>query len=180
LWGERGAWDERGACKGVRGQSGSHLKVDIPTDLILCCSSRCTPEQVVHTKVLKLRTTYWLPRLSQSKQPRFSGFRWLSLRILLYLRRLRLRVGTGVGAGVVVWCLMVVLRSGGGQVEMGEGMLSKAGLHLGLVVGDVAGAEVGLGGGLWARHTSPRASCSTSWALTRADLGRARSASGVA
>ena len=100
MWGERGAWDERGACKGVRGQSGSHLKVDIPTDLILCCSSRCTPEQVVHTKVLNSRTTYWLPRPLQSKQWRFSGFFWLSLRILLYLRRFRLRVGTGVGAGV--------------------------------------------------------------------------------
>ena len=53
--------------------------------MAFCRSTLTTPEHVVHTKVLKSRTTYWLPRLSQSKQLRFSGFRWLSLRILLYL-----------------------------------------------------------------------------------------------
>ena len=55
-------------------------KVDMPTDLILCCISRWMPEHVVQTKVLKLSTTYWLPRPVQSKHERFSARFWHSLR----------------------------------------------------------------------------------------------------
>ena len=105
------------------------MNVDIPTDLILCCSSRCTPEQVVHTKVWKLRTTYWLPRPVQSKQCRFSGFRWLSLRILLYLR---MRQGSGLGPE---WALALVL-SGGARIRDGV----KSGLRMA-----GGGEEFGLG-----------------------------------
>jgi hypothetical protein len=113
----------------------------MPTDLILCCSSRCTPEQVVHTKVLKSRTTYWLPRLSQSKQPRFSGFRWLSLRILLYLRRF----SSGLGPELALALVFVLdgdaeLRGGVGGV--GGGGAVEGGFGFGL---DGWGCRWGLG-----------------------------------
>ena len=62
-------------------------------------------------------------------------------------------------------------------MELGEGVLLKAGLYLGLADRDAAGLRVGWEEACWRVHTSPRASCSTSWALARANLGRTRSAS---
>ena len=56
---------------------------------------------------------------------------------------------------------------------LGEGVLVKAGLYLGLADRDAAGLRSGEEA-CWRVHTSPRASCSTSWALARADLGQTR------
>ena len=112
------------------------------------CTTLTTPEHVVHTKVLKSRTTYWLPRLSQSKQLRFSGFRWLSLRILLYLY-VQDQGQDQNWRWSYVWCLMAVLRSGAGGV--GGGCAVEGGLVFGLGGSGCRWAEVGLGGGLLAR-----------------------------
>ena len=59
-------------------------------------------------------------------------------------------------------------------MELGEGVLLKAGLYLGLADRDAAGLRMGGEEACWRVHTSPRASCSTSWALARADLGQTR------
>ena len=59
-------------------------------------------------------------------------------------------------------------------MELGEGVPLKAGLYLGLADRDAAGLRMGWEEACWRVHTSPRASCSTSWALARADLGQTR------
>ena len=59
-------------------------------------------------------------------------------------------------------------------MELGEGVPLKAGLYLGLADRDAAGLRMGWEEACWRVHTSPPASCSTSWALARADLGQTR------